>query len=71
MLQSDIDAVDYWIHAQWRGAGCRAWDRIKKELVETQNTPTNKQSTPCPLCGKPWDMSKCNTCSCGAFFKRL
>jgi hypothetical protein len=66
MLQSDIDAVDYWIHAQWRGAGCVAWDRIKKELVEAQNTSTNKQSTPCHWCEGVRAMLNHNFCSnCG------
>jgi hypothetical protein len=33
------------------------WQRIKTALVELQNTPTNKQSTPCcSRCGKPYQM---------------
>ena len=48
----------------------KVWDAFFK-LEEAFNSSHNKKSTPCPLCGKPWDLSKCNTCSCGAFFKRL
>lgn len=32
---------------------CNAWQRIKKFVEEAQKTPTNKQSTPCAVCGKP------------------
>ena len=37
--KSDIEKVDYWIAAQFRGAKCNAWNRIKTALAELGTTP--------------------------------
>ena len=32
--QKDINDVDYWIGAVFRGATCKGWERIKKKNAE-------------------------------------
>jgi ferredoxin-thioredoxin reductase catalytic subunit len=38
--------------------------------VEAGQPAHNRQITPCPCCGDPWDMYRNNACQCGAVLKQ-
>lgn len=40
------------------------------ESIEALLASHNRQITPCPSCGQPWDMSKAFSCQCGAVLKQ-
>jgi|WetSurMetagenome_2_1015567.scaffolds.fasta_scaffold923884_2 hypothetical protein len=44
---SDIALVNDWLYQNGSEVVCDAFDRIKKELVEAQKTPTNNRSRKC------------------------
>jgi hypothetical protein len=63
---SDVEKVDFWIDAQFRGAKCNSWERIKKELAKIRNSSHNSASraiATCALCQCELDRSAvCHSC---------
>lgn len=66
MLADDIKCVDSWAIGPGNLiADALPWQRIKKFCEEALTKAPNTQSTPCPACGRPWDMNKYSACECG------
>lgn len=61
MLQEDIEEIELALgESKILTSWIPAWIRIKNKLKELAQQPTNKQSTPCPACGR--DMECPNGC---------